>query len=65
MNGMCECCGINPGQLNSSYLFFSPLSDKENDPDCGDWVCEECERQAEEDFQTLIQHLVDGRGNEL
>lgn len=54
----CECCGKRPGQTNSSYLFNSPLSDRDEDPDCGDWVCIECETQAEEDYRELIYGIL-------
>jgi hypothetical protein len=46
---LCECCRERPGVMNSRYLFNSPLSDREEMPDVGDWVCEICEREAEED----------------
>ena len=42
---LCESCGERPGETNSRILFHSPLSD----PDCGDWVCFECEQAAEQD----------------
>lgn len=52
---MCECCGLQPGETNSRYLFNSPLSNREEDPDCGDWVCQDCEAQAEEDHNDLME----------
>jgi hypothetical protein len=42
---MCEECGARQGEINSRYLFRNPLSD----PDCGDWVCLQCEQAAEQD----------------
>jgi hypothetical protein len=46
---MCELCGLRPGQTNSRFLFDSPLSNREEDPECGDWVCQECEAVMEEE----------------
>ena len=59
-SGLCEACGKRQGETNSRYLFLSPISD----PDCGDWVCLECEQQAEQDYneempQTNWQRIED------
>jgi hypothetical protein len=48
---MCESCGQRPGVTNSRYLFNSSRSDREEMPDCGDWVCEDCEHEAAEEAQ--------------
>ena len=55
---MCECCGLRPGVTNSRYLFNSSLSDREADPDCGDWVCAQCEAEAESDHDELTKDWI-------
>jgi len=48
---LCESCHKRAGVMNSRYMFAGPLSD----PDCGDWVCEECEQAAEQDHNELTK----------
>lgn len=43
----CEFCHENPGVTNSMYIFDAPASS----PDCGDWVCAECEEQLRVEFE--------------
>ena len=44
----CECCGERDGSLNSRFLNSRNDTDEDDyDPDCGDWVCCECEQEAE------------------
>ena len=50
-SGLCEACGKRPGETNSRYIFHSQISD----PDCGDWVCLECEQEAEQDHNELTK----------
>jgi len=61
---MCEACGLRPGVTNSRYLFNSPLSNREEDPTCGDWVCEVCEAEEEQDYNNALDDYEDeGEGN--
>lgn len=50
-SGLCEACGKRQGETNSRYIFHSPMSD----PDCGDWVCLECEQEAEQDHNEELR----------
>jgi hypothetical protein len=50
----CECCHERPGETNSEFLFNSPQST----PECGDWVCRECEEEA-------CHETHDERGNRI
>lgn len=54
----CECCHERPGETNSEFLFDNPLST----PDCGDWVCGECEEmlKIERECETSCPCGCDG-----
>lgn len=52
----CEVCGESFGVMNSRFYFSNPASD----PDCGDWVCELCEQQGEEDERDWLSFCWTG-----
>jgi len=49
--GICECCHERMGVMNLEFIFDNPISDREEG--IGDWVCLQCEEEAQKDIFDL------------